>query len=92
MIAEATAGQWGPGADQFQPTLLNRQVEGLAFPHQRQHRKSQLRHLAMERLDNSQGDQVFPMTVADHQQSFRPLADTIRWWKRWLLSGGMAKW
>ena len=46
----------------------------------------------MQCFEDSQGDQVFSVTIGENQEVARPLADTIRWWERWFPSGGMAKW
>ena len=46
----------------------------------------------MDGLDDPQGDQVFPMAVAEKQQRARGMADTIPRWGQLFPGGGMAKW
>ena len=46
----------------------------------------------MHGLDDSQGDQVFAVAVAEKQQRAWGTADTIPGWGLLFPGGGMAKW
>ena len=79
-------------ADALQHTGLLSCGKGTPLPHQRQHGDLQLWATAMQRLQHAQSDQVFPMAVAQHQQTAgHPVTDTIRQGSL-LPHGGMAKW
>ena len=62
--------------DSFSPAI------GRTVSHHRQHRDFDVGAALLQGLDHPQGNQVFPMAVAQDQQAARhPVTDTIRHWE-----------
>ena len=82
LVAKATAGQLAARTHPAQQPLLFRPAIGRTVSHHWQHRHFDVGAALLQGLDHPQGNQVFPMAVAQDQQAARhPVTDTIRPWE-----------
>ena len=82
LVAEAAAGQGAAGAVALQQPLAFGGVKGGAHAHQWHHQQLQTGLARLEGPHHLQGDQIFPMAVAQDQESVgHAMADTIRSWE-----------
>ena len=82
LVAEAAAGQGAAGAVALQQPLALGGVKGGADAHQGHHQQLQTGLARLEGPHHLQGDQIFPMAVAQDQESVgHAMADTIGSWE-----------
>jgi len=77
LVAEPSTGESGRRTDPLQPAVLNRLVKHAPLTDKRKHFQLQGGALGMDLFQHPQRDQIFPVAVADHQQSGTVVADTI---------------
>jgi hypothetical protein len=93
LVAEAAAGQPLAGADALQGAGGFGRCKALPFPHQGQHTHLKGSVPLLQGLDHLERDEIFPMPVAQDQQTGgHAVADTIRFREFAPPCGGMAKW